>query len=395
MPAFWARHIAVFGLALLAALTATSFLRAQDYFELKKREMAVQAQQTAADVMAALDKSKELEKTSAAQAKELLQKSLLAVNDSNALDDKQRADLRGRLLARLKEVEATNREQKAGTDSTGKAAADKAARDEKERLALGKLQGQQKSTFDLAKDRIDSGKKAMDTQNDLRSARDKGQTDATLDVLRSSSKTQEQRITSYFIAKSEMRKTTKLSKEEAALLKTLSSTISVDFDKHPFKDVMNYLTDKLGINIFPDTGSLKDAGVEYDTPVTFKASKVTVRTVLKKILGDLGLTYVIMEGNIQVITPDRTKDYMVVRSYPIADLVTPFDMRWGPLANRIQMNQQAAQLIQLIINSVEPSSWQGNSERGYGTISYDPATMSLIVRQTAEMHYMLGGGLGR
>jgi hypothetical protein len=395
MPALWARHNAVFGLALLAALTTTSFLRAQDYFELRKREMAVQAQQTAADVMAALDKSKELEKSSTAKAKELLQKSLLAVNDSNALDDKQRAELRGKLLARLKEVEATNREQKAGADSNGKAAADKAAREEKERQALGKLQGQQKSTYDLSKDRIDSGKKALGAQDELRSTREKGLTDATLDVLKSNSKTQEQRITSYFIAKSEQRKTNKLSKEEAALLKTLNSTISVDFDKNPFKDVMNYLTDKLGINIFPDTASLKDAGVEYDTPVTFKAGKVTVRTVLKKILGDLGLTYVIMEGNIQVITPDRTKDYMVVRSYPIQDLIVPFDTRWGPLANRIQMNQQAAQLIQLIINSVEPSSWQGVNDRGYGTISYDPATMSLIVRQTAEMHYMLGGGLGR
>jgi hypothetical protein len=395
MQASWARRNAVFGLALLAALTATSVLRAQDYFEVKKREMAVQAQQTTADVIAALDKSKELEKTSAAQAKELLQKSLLAVSDSNALDDKQRADLRGRLLARLKEVEATNREQKAGAESTGKAAADKTAREEKERQALGKLQGQQKSIFDQSKDRIDSGKKLLDAQNDLRSAKEKGLTDATLDVLRSNSKTQEQRITSYFIAKSDMRKTSKLSKEEAALLKTLSSTISVDFDKNPFKDVMNYLTDKLGINIFPDTASLKDAGVEYDTPVTFKAGKVTVRTVLKKILGDLGLTYVIMEGNIQVITPDRTKDYMVVRSYPIQDLVAPFDLRWGPIANRIQMNQQASQLIQLIINTVDPSSWQGASERGYGTISYDPATMSLIVRQTAEMHYMLGGGLSR
>jgi hypothetical protein len=49
----------------------------------------------------------------------------------------------------------------------------------------------------------------------------------------------------------------------------------------------------------------------------------------------------------------------------------------------------------MIISTVDPASWQGVSERGYGTISYDPATMSLVVRQTAEMHYMLGGGLGK
>ena len=65
------------------------------------------------------------------------------------------------------------------------------------------------------------------------------------------------------------------------------------------------------------------------------------------------------------------------------------------MANKVQMAQQANQLILMIMNTIEPASWQGVGERGYGTISYNPATMTLIVRQTAEMHYMLGGGLGR
>jgi hypothetical protein len=113
------------------------------------------------------------------------------------------------------------------------------------------------------------------------------------------------------------------------------------------------------------------------------------------VLGDLGLTYVIKEGNVHVITPDRAKDYLVVRSYPVQDLIAPFDLRWGPYANREQMLLQANQLIQMIVNSIEPTSWVGIGDRGYGTISYNEATMSLIVRHTAEMHYMLGGGLGR
>jgi hypothetical protein len=251
-----------------------------------------------------------------------------------------------------------------------------------------------KTPYDIAKDRIDAAKKNAESQSELNKAREQGLTDVTIDVLRSNSKTQEERITKYFIAKSDLRKT-KLSKEEAALLKALSSTISVDFDKYAFKEVMNYLGDKTGINIFPDAASLKEAGVEYDTPVTFKAKNVSLRTVLKKVLADLGLTYVIVDGNVQIIHPDRTKDYLVARSYPVQDLIAPFDMRWGPIANRIQMNQQAALLMQMIMNTIEPTSWQGMSDRGFGTISYDPATMSLIVRQTAEMHYMLGGGLGR
>jgi hypothetical protein len=382
-------HVRFLLFALLATVVLAFPVKAQDRTDEIKRELAVQAEQTVADVTAVLARSKQLEKTDAAKAKELLQKCLTAVNDSTALDDKQRADMRGRLLARLKEVEATGREQKAGPERS-----DKAAREEKERQALDKLQSQQKGPYDLAKERIDAGKKAAETQGNLRSTSEKGLTDITLEVLKSSAKTQEERITKYFIAKSELRKT-KLTKEEAALLKALSSSISVDFDKNSFKEVMTYLGDKTGINLFPDTASLREAGVEYDSPVTFKANRVSVRTVLKKVLGDLGLTYVIMDGNVQIIHPDRVKDFMVTRAYPVQDLVAPFDMRWGLLANRAQMIQQANLLIQLIINTVEPTSWQGVSERGYGTIGFDPATMTLVVRQTAEMHYMLGGGLGR
>jgi len=382
-------------LTLLAALIAGSSVRGQDYFEQKKRDLAVQAQQTVVEVTAALEKSKNLEKASAAEAKTLLEKSLLSVNDASALDDKQRADLRGRLLARLKEVDATAREQKAKVEVASKAAADKAEREEKERQSQAKLQSQQKAPFDFANDRVSSAKKGVEAQNQVNRDKEKGFTNVSLGVLKSASKTEEERITAYFIAKSELRKTNKLSKEETALLKALDTRMDVNFNKNSFKEVLEYLGEKTGVNIFPDAGSLRDAQVDYDTQVTFKANKVTLRTVLKKILADLGLTYVIKEGNVQVIRPDRVKDYLVTRTYPVLDLIAPFDMRWGPVANRVQMNQQANGLIQLIVSTIDPTSWQGVDPQGYGTISFNPGTMSLIVRHTAEMHYMLGGGLGR
>jgi hypothetical protein len=386
--------VRIAGLTLAVILVVAASAPAQDFFEQKRRELAIQAQQTAADVTAVLDKSRKLEKTDASQAKALLNKSLLTVNDSVALDDKQRAELRGKLLSRLKEVEASVREQ--ASDTSGKSAADKSARAEKEQQALSKLQAQQKSVYDQAKQTIESGRKSLDDQQQLRAAREKGFSDIAMSVNKSAAGTKEQRITEYFIQKSEKRKTSNLSKEEVALLKALNSTISVNWDKQNLKDVMNELADKTGINIFPDAGSLKDAGVEdYDAKISFKANKVTVRTVLKKVLADVGLTYVIKEGNLAVITPDRAKDYLVTRIYPVQDLIAPFDMRWGPMANQYQMMQQANMLIQMIVTTVEPSTWVGMGDRGYGTISFDFATNSLVVRHTAEMHYMLGGGFGR
>jgi hypothetical protein len=377
--------------AVVVAVPAAS---GQDYFEQKKRELAVEAQKVTADANAALEKSRELEKTDAAQAKALLQKNLLAISDSVALDSKQRADLQKRLSDRVREVEATAREQKARNDQAAKAAADKAAREEKDRMEKAKAGTQGKSVYDQAKDRVDGTKKTVDKYEELRYMREKGVTDIALDIDKTSTKMTEERITKYFIEKSEMRKNQKLTKEEVALLKALNSTISVDFNGDKLKDVLQFIQDKTGINIFIDEASMKDAGADYSSEVKFKANKVTVRTVLKKVFADLGLTYVIKEANIQVITPDRTKDYLVTRVYPVQDLIAPFsNLKYDPYAQKAIMAQQAQGLMQMIVNTVEPASWQGIGERGYGTIMYDPARMAIIVRHTAEMHYQLGGGL--
>src|SRR5581483_11986329 len=126
---------------------------------------------------------------------------------------------------------------------------------------------------------------------------------------------------------SEIRKQTvgpHLTPKEVALLRTLNSTLSVDFRDVSFKDVLGYLQDKTGLAIIVDNGSLRDAMIDYDEEkVTFKANKVTVRTILRKILADRGLAYVLKEGTVQVVTNQRAREMMVVRTYPINDLVTP------------------------------------------------------------------------
>ena len=120
--------------------------------------------------------------------------------------------------------------------------------------------------------------------------------------------------------------------------------------------------------------ALDAAGVKYDTPITLKVKSVTVRTVLKMVLRDLGLTYVIKDEMIQVTTPDRAKDLMIIKVYSVADLVR----------NRFE----AAMLIDLIETTIEPQSWRANG--GTATIVYNPVTRSIVVKQTAEFHAALG-----
>jgi hypothetical protein len=55
------------------------------------------------------------------------------------------------------------------------------------------------------------------------------------------------------------------------------------------------------------------------------------------------------------------------------------------------MRAAIGQIIDSITGSIDPNSWESKGAQGGGTITYDPITMSLIVKQTAEVHYMLSG----
>jgi hypothetical protein len=50
-------------------------------------------------------------------------------------------------------------------------------------------------------------------------------------------------------------------------------------------------------------------------------------------------------------------------------------------------------MIELIQSTVEPRSWQANG--GKANIVYDPGTMSLVIKQSAEFQSVIANGLQR
>jgi hypothetical protein len=110
-------------------------------------------------------------------------------------------------------------------------------------------------------------------------------------------------------------------------------------------------------------------------------------------LADLGLTYIVKDEAIFVTTPTKAKDYMTVRTYYIGDLAPQYDLRYGPFLGQLQAAQTISQLVNMIQNNVEKESWEANGKEGGGTIVFSPATMSLIVKQSAEVHYKVMEGL--
>jgi hypothetical protein len=201
----------------------------------------------------------------------------------------------------------------------------------------------------------------------------------------------------YFKEITQKRKVT-LTAREQALLKALDSPIDAQFRNKPFEDVIQSLSSAIGQPILLDKASLQDAQLESNTPVSLNLPRGTAaRTALRKLLQDNGLTYIIKDDAIQVLTLERARHTLITRVYYLGDIVGGLGLPggaavWGPFLDNLQLQQNVQQVIDMV-KKIDPLSWQ--DEHGLGTVIYHPPSMSLIVRQTAEFHAKMSGVGGR
>ena len=98
------------------------------------------------------------------------------------------------------------------------------------------------------------------------------------------------------------------------------------FDAVGFSDVIDFLRDVSGSNIFVNWKSLEAAGIDRNTPVTASLHNVKFAKALNVILDSVGggqtkLGYTIDEGVITISTADDLAKNVVVRVYDIRDLI--------------------------------------------------------------------------
>jgi hypothetical protein len=188
-----------------------------------------------------------------------------------------------------------------------------------------------------------------------------------------------------------MRTKSEATEKEKAILKALDSPITVMFEGSTFEAAIDYLQTLSGVTIRVDKATLDRAGINYDTPVNVKKTRISLRTALRKVLSEYGLTYIVEKETIHVLTNDEAKNKLTVRTYYLGDLAAASDFTFGNAFSRLQMAQNVASLIKTITDTVDPDTWQINNPEAKGTIAFDPVHLTLIVKQSAEIHYMLGG----
>jgi hypothetical protein len=355
-------------------------------------KIRLQTQKLLGEVNEAMGKARALETRDPAKAREVLRDVLFKLEDATFMEEKQRRHLVSQVNNRIDYVTRLIQERRRAEEKAAERAAD---RDRRERFdnvrqpALPGAQAPKGTPSSIAADRIKSGQASEEYLARVKAAREAGLS-ATLNDVQASANATEQRITQYYIDRAMKRAETTLTKEEKTILKALNSVMTPNFERATLKEVMVYLMDKTGVPILVDENALKEVNITYDEErVDLKlTTKVSVRTILRAILKERRLAYVVKEGAINVVTADQARTMMTTRSYPVGDLVTP-DPRLGLLAP-LALQQNVQSLIAMIQRSTDPTIWD-NSPNG-AQITFFPATMSLVVRAPAEMHLMMGFG---
>jgi hypothetical protein len=374
-------------LAVALGLAVAPAARADDELDKFIEMNRVLAQKVKDQAKQAMAHARTLEKSDPEQAQAVLQAALKQVQNSTALPAGEQSQLTAQILGRLREVGEIIRQQNVVQKQ--------APLKELPKKAVGEPPATVPGPGAVAQKFIEQGKAGAAAAGNLQAEKNKGFSGAVAAIESSAVPTQgDVTYPKDWQARTEMRKKltgVQLTPKEVALVKALNSLMTVDIENKSLKDTLEYLQDRTGQMIIVDPGSLKEANVDYGDPVNFPKVKVTFRTVLRKVLGDLGLTYVIKEGAIQVMTPARAREMMVVRTYPIDDLVAPglFAQQYGPFIARAQMLANVQNLINAIQGQVDPGLWQPN---GGGSISFFEPGMALVIRAPAEFHYQMAGG---
>ena len=125
---------------------------------------------------------------------------------------------------------------------------------------------------------------------------------------------------------------------------------------------------------------MEEASIALDTPVKKKLKGISLKSALRLMLSELGLTYVIQDEVLLITTKEAAEQKLETRIYPVSDLVLP--------PNAIDMNQaDFDSLINVITSTIDPTTW--DSAGRAGSIVKFPNNMTLVVSQPREVHEVI------
>ncbi|GJQ60321.1 MAG: hypothetical protein D8M57_08445 [Candidatus Scalindua sp. AMX11] len=171
----------------------------------------------------------------------------------------------------------------------------------------------------------------------------------------------------------------------------LNSKLSVEFIDTPLRDVVALLQEKTKLNFVLDEGTA-------DRSVNLKLDNVDVRVILQYILPE-GVDSVIKEDIVYI-----TQEPLGLRVYDVRDLLINLEDRQDLSVQAPDVNSEeksladgenkdtfyrVQEIIDLIVHTVEPSSWVVNGGRGM-IAAREGMLGDIVVTQASPIHKQIG-----
>ena len=122
-----------------------------------------------------------------------------------------------------------------------------------------------------------------------------------------------------------------------SIIAKLDEPISMSFgNETPLEDVLKYIKSATqgpndnGIPIYVDPVGLQEAEKTMTSPITLDLEGVPLKTTLRLMLKQLGLTYTVKDGLMTITSEDSNDQPTEIRVYPVADLaIIPISLMGG------------------------------------------------------------------
>ena len=195
--------------------------------------------------------------------------------------------------------------------------------------------------------------------------------------------------------------------KEMSLEERLQAKASFHAQEASLDSFADALEKALDVSVVLAVKKLEEAAMNLETPLSYKLKNVRIQTALSLILQNLGLTYDLREDVLVITTPDDAASRLVIRVYDCRDLLKlPSPIKRGkrpktqpgqpeigtanlpaPLPEKKEEatpdgGYEVADLIEVIIGTVTPDSWEDVG--GPGSVKDFKGLITLS--QTQEVH---------
>ncbi|MDE2508133.1 MAG: type II secretory pathway, component PulD, partial [Planctomycetota bacterium] len=108
-----------------------------------------------------------------------------------------------------------------------------------------------------------------------------------------------------------------------AIESKLTESVTLNIDRQPLHDAVEFLQKLTGLNIMVDPKALNEEGQTSATPVTMVAQNIRLKTALKLMLQPLGLNYKIEDDVLLITSSQASTAATYTKTYYVGDLVMP------------------------------------------------------------------------